>query len=57
MKFSWQDDYFAVSVSHSQVQSVRDYINRQEEHHKKTTFSQEYQAFINKYGFQLGIMG
>ena len=51
-KFSWQDDYFAVSVSHSQVLVVRDYINRQEEHHKKTTFNQEYRAFIEKYGFK-----
>jgi len=52
-KFQWQDEYFAVSVSESQVDSVRKYIRTQEEHHKKRTFMQEYQEFINKYGFQV----
>lgn len=34
-KFSWQDDYFAVSVSESQVEKVVNYIKNQENHHKK----------------------
>lgn len=33
-KFAWQDEYFAVSVSESMLDKVRDYIKRQEEHHK-----------------------
>ena len=49
-KFEWQDDYFAVSVSESQVDKVREYINNQEEHHKKKTFLQEYESFIKKFG-------
>jgi REP element-mobilizing transposase RayT len=52
-KFQWQDEYFAVSVSESQVNAVRKYIKTQEEHHKKKTFMQEYQEFIQKYGFQV----
>jgi REP element-mobilizing transposase RayT len=50
-KFSWQDDYFAVSIGQSQLQTVRDYINNQEEHHKKIPFSKEYDEFLEKYGF------
>ena len=50
-KFEWQDEYFAVSVSESQVDAVRGYIKRQEEHHKHKTFQQEYNEFISKYGF------
>lgn len=52
-KFEWQDDYFAVSVSESGVNVVREYIKNQEAHHAKKTFQQEYEEFINKYGFLL----
>ena len=52
-KFEWQDDYFAVSVSESGINKVRDYIRNQEEHHQKRTFQQEYDAFMEKYGFAL----
>ena len=52
-KFNWQDEYFAVSVSESQVDRVRKYIQNQEEHHEKKTFIKEYDEFINKYGFKV----
>lgn len=51
-KFEWQDEYFAVSVSESIVDKVRDYIKNQEIHHTKKTFQEEYDDFILKYGFQ-----
>ncbi|WP_417939832.1 transposase [Flavobacterium sp. RS13.1] len=51
-RFEWQDDYFAVSVSESIVDKVRDYIKNQEEHHKKKTFQEEYDEFMIKFGFQ-----
>ena len=51
-EFGWQDEYFAVSVSESQVEKVRNYILNQESHHKKKTFQQEYDEFIEKYGFK-----
>jgi len=51
-KFEWQDEYFAVSVSESQIDKVRNYIKNQEEHHMNKTFQQEYDEFIEKYGFQ-----
>lgn len=48
-KFEWADEYFAVSVSESQVENVREYIKNQEEHHKKKLFKEEYEEFIRKY--------
>jgi putative transposase len=51
-KFGWQDDYFAVSVSQSQLDILNRYIDNQEEHHKKKTFQQEYDEFIKNYGFE-----
>ncbi|MCH8904631.1 MAG: IS200/IS605 family transposase [Bacteroidetes bacterium] len=52
-KFKWQEDYYAVSVSESQVVRVRNYIEQQELHHGKMTFEEEYDNFIRKYGFKL----
>jgi len=51
-KFSWQDDYWAVSVSESHIESVRDYIKNQEEHHRNKSFSEEVDIFMKKYGWQ-----
>lgn len=51
-RFEWQDEYFAVSVSESVVDKVRDYIKNQEIHHQKKTFQEEYDEFIIKFGFQ-----
>jgi REP element-mobilizing transposase RayT len=51
-KFEWQDEYFAVSVSESILDKVRDYIKNQEEHHRKKSFQQEYEEFLEKYEFQ-----
>ena len=52
-KLSWQDEYFAVSVSESGVNNVREYIKNQERHHHKKTFQQEYDEFMEKYGFEI----
>lgn len=51
-KFEWQDEYFAVSVSESHIDKVRDYIKNQEDHHSCKTWNDEYTEFIEKYGFQ-----
>ncbi|MCH7399482.1 IS200/IS605 family transposase [Belliella sp. DSM 107340] len=50
-KFEWQDEYFAVSVSESMIEKVRNYIKKQEEHHSKKTYQEEFDEFINKFGF------
>ena len=51
-KLEWQDEYFAVSVSPSAINRVRNYIKNQEEHHLKKSFQEEYDEFIEKFGFQ-----
>jgi putative transposase len=51
-KFEWQNDYFAVSVSESVVDKVRNYIVNQEEHHKQKSFADEFDGFLKKAGFQ-----
>jgi len=51
-KFEWQDEYFAVSVSESQIDKVRNYIKNQEEHHSHKTWKEEYAELIERYGFQ-----
>ena len=50
---AWQDDYFAVSIGHSQVDRMREYIRNQEEHHKKISWEEEIELLIRKYGFEL----
>jgi putative transposase len=52
-KFEWQDEYIAVSVSESIVDRVRQYINNQEEHHRKKTFAEEYQDLMRTYAFAI----
>jgi len=52
-KFAWQDDYFAVSISESQLQAVINYIYTQEEHHRHKPFAEEVNEFLAKYGFVL----
>lgn len=51
-KLEWQDEYFAVSVSESQIEAVRKYIFNQEAHHRNKSFEDESNEFIAKYGFQ-----
>jgi putative transposase len=51
-RLEWQHDYFAVSVSESKVDVVRNYIDNQFEHHRRKTFAEEYEEFMSWYGFQ-----
>ena len=48
-KFSWQEGYGAFSYSHSQIETVYNYILNQEQHHRKKTFREEYIAFLKKF--------
>lgn len=50
-KFSWQRGYGAFSVSSSQLELVKKYISNQDEHHKKSSFEEEYQEWKKSYGF------
>lgn len=48
--FAWQEGYGAITVSPSDVMRVRRYIARQEEHHRKKTFQDEYKEMLVKCG-------
>lgn len=48
-KFNWQESCSAFSVSKSDVDKVCKYILNQKEHHKKKTFAEEYDEFIQHY--------
>jgi REP element-mobilizing transposase RayT len=50
-KFGWQNEYFAVSVSQSHLERVRNYIRKQELHHAVKAYAQEYEEFIVRYHF------
>lgn len=52
-KFTWQDDYWAVSVSESHFEAVRNYILSQEKHHRKVSYKEEIDEFMNKYGWEM----
>ena len=47
--FHWQNGYGAFSVSQSAVPEVIDYIAKQQEHHRKLSFQDEFRAFLNRY--------
>jgi putative transposase len=51
-KFEWQNNYIAVSVSKSIIDKVKKYIENQEEHHRIKSFSEEFEEFKIKYGFE-----
>jgi putative transposase len=51
-KFHWQSGYGAFSVSQSHLNQVIRYIERQEQHHRRVTFQDEYRAFLKKYGIE-----
>lgn len=48
-KFEWQTGFGAFSYSHSQLTNVINYIQKQEEHHKKKTFKEEYVDFLKAF--------
>ena len=51
-RFAWGRGYGAFSVSHSDVDKVANYIARQEEHHRRRNFAEEFEVFVEKYGLE-----
>jgi REP element-mobilizing transposase RayT len=49
-RFDWQEGFGAFSYSHSQVPTVARYIERQEQHHSRKTFQEEYLKLLNRFG-------
>ena len=54
-RFEWQKSASAFSVSKSDVDKVCKYILSQPQHHKVTTFQEEYESFIKHYQATLNI--
>ncbi len=48
-RFAWQEGFGAFSYGHSQLDAVVHYIQNQQEHHRQRTFSEEYQALLEKF--------
>jgi putative transposase len=48
-KFSWQEGYGAFSYSKSQLSAIADYIEKQEQHHRRNTFVEEYIKLLNDF--------
>ncbi len=48
--FHWQNGYGAFSISPSHRPALEKYIEGQREHHRKTTFEEEYRTLLRKYG-------
>ena len=51
-RFAWGKGYGAFSVSQSDVSKVANYIAKQEDHHRKRTFAQEFEIFVKRYGLE-----
>ena len=50
--FHWQGGYGAFSVSQSRVETVKVYIQNQEERHHTKTFQQEFRLLLNRHGIE-----
>jgi REP element-mobilizing transposase RayT len=51
-EFRWQAGYGAFSVSPSNVDAVKAYIERQEEHHRQRSFQEEFRDFLKRHGVE-----
>ena len=50
--FHWQNGYGAFSVSQSRVTHVQRYIGGQEEHHRNSSFQEEFRLFLKRHRIQ-----
>jgi putative transposase len=50
--FGWQRGYGAFTVSESNVPAVKEYIENQEEHHRRMTFQEELRILFDKHGIE-----
>ncbi|MEO5916172.1 MAG: IS200/IS605 family transposase [Luteolibacter sp.] len=49
-KFAWQNGYAAFTVSATSREAVREYIAKQEEHHRTKSFREEWIAMLERAG-------
>jgi REP element-mobilizing transposase RayT len=48
----WQDGYAAFTHSKLEINGLIGYIKGQEEHHRRTTFAEEYRRFLEEAGIE-----
>jgi REP element-mobilizing transposase RayT len=48
-QFAWQNGYAAFSVAESTLESVIEYVTKQDEHHQRLTFQEEYRAILHRH--------
>ena len=51
-KFQWQEGFGAFSYARSQRDTVMNYIMKQEEHHRKSTFRDEYMELCREFDIE-----
>jgi REP element-mobilizing transposase RayT len=52
-EFLWQQGYGAFSISPSHVDALKQYIEAQQEHHRRETFQDELRRLCRKYGLDI----
>jgi putative transposase len=50
-KFSWQTGYAAFSVDYTGVRVVKQYIQNQDEHHRRRTYAEEVELMFREAGY------
>jgi putative transposase len=53
LKFEWQDDYYAVSIGMNQIDSLREYIRKQVQHHNKESIKDEIDRLVEEYNLEM----
>lgn len=48
----WQTGYGAFAVSYSQLDDVKKYLAKQERHHRRRTFQDEYREFLRRHDIE-----
>ena len=51
-KFIWQEGFGGFSYSRDAVKNVTNYIANQENHHRKKSFSEEYEELLKEFGVE-----
>jgi putative transposase len=52
VNFAWQAGYGFLSVSPMELDKVRQYIATQEEHHRKSSFQDEFRVMLKEHGLE-----
>lgn len=53
--FQWQTGYGAFSIGQSNVAALKRYIAGQKGHHRRRSFEEEYETFLQKYGVEYDV--